>query len=410
MGNVFTYDDLPQECVNTLSSLFASCLDTINDIEQVERTLMDKLFWSERPVIKTVSSGEPWVVSLLESIVEAASVVIPSTFVFLTKFDSYVEFLNQETWKLVKQLTGEPQPEEENDESTKKKNEDGNNDDDDDDENNFDVKLVDKEIIRQMEAAKEIENEISNQFIRIGMFQVNTLDIRNVLANKHRNIAERLRSDLALKVLHQSKKHDILFKKMHRKLSQNPENVEQVAELNEAISAAKLLIKQQEGSLESMSKLMNTLDSHKHESPESFRAYWFAKSWPKKLLEQVDVCEEVLLEKKSQYAAEQREEQAVFEMSLNSLEQEVQSFSMYTDIERVDVVAKHVKTLRTKINAAGVQAQEFNDREILFGKCCFFFLGGGYSHCYLHCYEYCSLYCSLYCYFVMSSILVPSYE
>ena len=71
-----------------------------------------------------------------------------------------------------------------------------------------------KEIIRQMEAAKEIENEISNQFIRIGMFQVNTLDIRNVLANKHRNIAERLRSDLALKVLHQSKKHDILFKKM----------------------------------------------------------------------------------------------------------------------------------------------------------------------------------------------------
>ena len=376
MGNVFTYDDLPQECVNTLSSLFASCLDTINDIEQVERTLMDKLFWSERPVIKTVSSGEPWVVSLLESIVEAASVVIPSTFVFLTKFDSYVEFLNQETWKLVKQLTGEPQPEEENDESTKKKNEDGNNDDDDDDENNFDVKLVDKEIIRQMEAAKEIENEISNQFIRIGMFQVNTLDIRNVLANKHRNIAERLRSDLALKVLHQSKKHDILFKKMHRKLSQNPENVEQVAELNEAISAAKLLIKQQEGSLESMSKLMNTLDSHKHESPESFRAYWFAKSWPKKLLEQVDVCEEVLLEKKSQYAAEQREEQAVFEMSLNSLEQEVQSFSMYTDIERVDVVAKHVKTLRTKINAAGVQAQEFNDREILFGKCCFFFWGG----------------------------------
>ena len=372
MGNVFTYDDLPQECVNTLSSLFASCLDTINDIEQVERTLMDKLFWSERPVIKTVSRGEPWVVSLLESIVETASVVVPSTITFLTKFDSYIEFLNQETWKIVKQLTGEPQPEEENDESTKKKNENSNNDGDDDgdeeDENNFDVKLVDKEIIRQMEAAKEIENEISNQFIRIGMFQVNTLDIRNLLANKHRNIAERLRSDIALKIIHQSKKHDIIFKQMHRKLCQNPDNVEQVAELNDAMSAARSLIKSQSGTLASMNKLMNTLDSHKHESPESFRAYWFAKSWPKKLLEQVDVCEEVLLEKKSQYAAEQREEQAVFDMSLNSLEQEVQSFSMYTDIERVDVVAKHVKTLRMKINAAGIQAQEFNDREILFGK------------------------------------------
>ena len=55
-------------------------------------------------------------------------------------------------------------------------------------------------------------------------------------------------------------------------------------------------------------------------------------------------------------------------MSLNSLEQEVQSFSMYTDIERVDVVAKHVTTLRNKIDVAAKQAQEFNDREMLFDQ------------------------------------------
>ena len=50
------------------------------------------------------------------------------------------------------------------------------------------------------------------------------------------------------------------------------------------------------------------------------------------------------------------------------MEQEVQSFSMYTDIERVDVVAKHVITLREKITAAATQAREFNDREMLFDQ------------------------------------------
>ena len=56
-----------------------------------------------------------------------------------------------------------------------------------------------------MALALEIESEISNQFIRIGMFQINTLDIRNLLANKHRTIAERLRGDISTKIINEGK-------------------------------------------------------------------------------------------------------------------------------------------------------------------------------------------------------------
>ena len=371
MGHVFEYDDSPKECVDTLISLFDNCLNYINDIEQVERTLMDKLFWSERPIIKTVSANETFVKDLRESIVNVTAASIPAALEYLTKFDQYIDFLNEEIWRIVKALTNERQPEE--DEEDEKNAAAGKappakDEEDDEDEDTFDVKLANEAILDHMKLALEIEDQIPSQFVRLGMYQTNTAEIRNVLATKHRTIAQRIRSDINKKIINKSKVMDTMFQIIHRKLSKNPENVEMVAELHEFMEESKNSVKKEMVTLSQMSQLMSMLDDHKHESPEGFRALWHAKSWPNKIYEQLKVCDEILLAKKNQYAEEQREEQQVFDMTLNSLEQEVQSFSMYTDIERVDVVAKHVIALRKKITQAGVQAQEFNDREMLFDQ------------------------------------------
>jgi len=304
LGFTFNYDDLPSECVNTLISMYDNCLNTINDIEQVERTLMDKLFWSERPVIKTVVSGEKWLLDLREKMEIIKNQITPQANEYLIKFEKYIEFLNQDVWKIVKGLTGEIQPEEENEEDNSNKKDD---DEDEEEDDTFDVKIVHEEILNHMALALEIESEISNQFIRIGMFQINTLDIRNLLANKHRTIAERLRGDISTKIINEGKQLDNEFKKIFRKLGKNPENVEMVAELHDFMDEAKEKIKSNQATLNKMDRYMSTLDSHKHESPDSFRALWYAKAWPKKMTEQLHMCEEVLLEKKAQYAEEQRE-------------------------------------------------------------------------------------------------------
>ena len=305
LGFTFDYDDLPSECVNTLISMYDNCLNTINDIEQVERTLMDKLFWSERPVIKTVVSGEKWLLDLREKMEIIKNQITPQANEYLIKFEKYIEFLNQDVRKIVKGLTGEIQPEEENEEDNSNKKDD--DEEEEEEEDTFDVKIVHEEILNHMALALEIESEISNQFIRIGMFQINTLDIRNLLANKHRTIAERLRGDISTKIINEGKQLDNEFKKIFRKLGQNPENVEMVAELHDFMDEAKEKIKSNQATLNKMDRYMSTLDSHKHESPDSFRALWYAKAWPKKMTEQLHMCEEVLLEKKAQYAEEQRE-------------------------------------------------------------------------------------------------------
>jgi dynein heavy chain, axonemal len=370
-GHIFEYDDHPNECSNTLVSLFDNCLNYINDIEQVERTLMDKLFWSERPIVKTVNSNELFIKELRASIVNVAESSVPPCLEYLTKFDEYIDLLNQDTWRIVKEITNERQPEEDEEDEINppdaKKN-GGDDEGDEGDDDVFNVMKANEEIVNHLNLALEIENAIPTQFVRLGMYQVNTVEIRHVLANKHRNIAERIRSDINNKIIHKSKSMDSMFQKIHRSLSKNPDNVEMVAELHEFMEESKILVKKEMLTLSTLSNLMDVLDSHKHESPEGFRALWHAKSWPTKIYDQLSVCDEILLSKKKQYALEQREEQAVFEMTLNSLEQEVQSFSMYTDIERVDVVAKHVITLREKITAAATQALEFNDREMLFDQ------------------------------------------
>ena len=50
-----------------------------------------------------------------------------------------------------------------------------------------------------------------------------------------------------------------------------------------------------------------------------------------------------------EYAAEMEDEQVIFEQTLISLEQECAQFQGYSDVGRVQMVAKHVKSLDEKL-------------------------------------------------------------
>jgi dynein heavy chain len=339
---------------------------------------MDKLFWPERPVIKCISKNEQWVKDLSERIVAVTKDAVPPAMGFLACFDSYVSFLNEDSWRLVKAITGERQPEEDALEEEAAAGgiapqgslalSDGG--EEGEQEDTFNVAAAHKAVQEHMSAAEKIESEIpGNQVgVRVGMFACSTLEIRNDLANKHRTIARRILGDIAEKIKRDGKELDRLYKMVHNKLGTQPDNVEAVAELHEFADEVPAKIVAQQAKLNRLGSLMSSLEHYKHEASESFRALWWAKAWPRKITEQLGACHAVLGEKKEQFAEEQKEEQQVFEMSLQSLEEEVQSLSMYTDIERVSAVSKHITTLRGKIDSAAAQAQEFNDRELLFDQ------------------------------------------
>ena len=54
MRTIFKFALDPEKCIEATADVFKKALDATSGIEQVERTLMDRLFWSHRPVIASV--------------------------------------------------------------------------------------------------------------------------------------------------------------------------------------------------------------------------------------------------------------------------------------------------------------------------------------------------------------------
>ena len=67
---------------------------------------MDKLFWSTRPIMKSVKQEEAWVKQLRQEIVDTSNDSIESMNTFLSLFDGYREFLNVDVETAITSIVG----------------------------------------------------------------------------------------------------------------------------------------------------------------------------------------------------------------------------------------------------------------------------------------------------------------
>ena len=142
------------------------------------------------------------------------------------------------------------------------------------------------------------------------------------------------------------------FSSIQKQLSITPDNIEQLSELHEFCEEVPAKVNALQTRSVKVASYMDVLDATQFKHPASARGLFEIKSWPKRVYEQLIICNELIEEKKKEYAAEQVDEQARFNQELASLEQEVQSFATYTDIKRVDMAAKHAISVRKKIDDA----------------------------------------------------------
>jgi hypothetical protein len=81
-------------CSDVPVALVDSALASLQKLIQVERTVMDRLFWPNDPVMQSVHAAESWVVALKQRIHDALSACLPVAEQFLTTLKPFVEFLN----------------------------------------------------------------------------------------------------------------------------------------------------------------------------------------------------------------------------------------------------------------------------------------------------------------------------
>ena len=356
LGYNLVYDDSASSCVEVLLNIFDNTFEPLADIEQIERTLMDKLFWSTRPVMKSVQKNEPQTQQFRATIKEHSAAAVPIANKFLDFFEKYVPFLNVNVDEEVSSIVGDL------DAKTQ-------NIDDGDDEGafEFDIKKLKSAVHDHRCAADDVKNDIPAHPVLLGgFFEINTMEIRKKLIEKHLRIAELLLDGLSQRVISEASVARKHFNGMLKTISKAPDDIEELSELHEYIDNIPAKIGQQAETMTKVKTYAAVLNEFEHRSQEAVQAKWKMLAMPKQIYEQLDVMEEIMQAKKKEYSAQQQDEQTVFSQTLSALESEAQSFATYTDIKRVEMVSKHVASVRKKIEDAKEQAQTFNNREALF--------------------------------------------
>ena len=88
----FTYCTDPQRFVDAPIAAVNQALEALHSITQVERLVMDKLFWPHTPLLRSVRPYEDWVCELVASIRGHLSAAIEPLHEYIATFDEHLAF------------------------------------------------------------------------------------------------------------------------------------------------------------------------------------------------------------------------------------------------------------------------------------------------------------------------------
>ncbi|KAL4086285.1 hypothetical protein PRIC1_014412 [Phytophthora ramorum] len=342
VGNVFSFSTNIVTFKTAVLDIFMKMLDNLKNIKQVEQTVMSKLFWSSMPCLPCVSANEDWVVALRESmdaLMDKAAIPLRA---YLVRYEMYIPFVNVKEDEYLAEFQAQQPP---------------------------NLSMIQEAIKKHYQDANTVEDLIPTMNVELGMYSVNCLSIRTLLAEKHRRLAKKL-LDLQLKNSTGLAKELLeKFEMVNRQLQKTPQNIEELTDMNAYLEGVPAQIAPLMTQSQQLIKYRLVLDHFQYPyDRDDFMTIWKVRLCPNKINEQMKRMMHMLQMQKTQFSNEMNEQQAEFAESLRILHTEVDGFRQYTDIARLDQVYKYVVNIEQKIAKADEDAKLFNSRESLFAQ------------------------------------------
>jgi len=360
---VIQYNSELETFVKVPGQLFLKGIQNLGSIPRVEKQVMDKLFWPDEPMIRSVSIHEEWVTEAHDEIESALKKAIEPLSAFRDEFSKYLEFLNFDIDTFMTQV-----------EDTCRDATEEEEEDEDDERESSSKKPVSLDPLKikslidfHQNARIELECEIP-ETICIGAFSVSASSLRKFLVKKHETISNSLvqllgrrSSQVGMYVLEQ-------FEEMETCINKAPETVEQLTELEHYMDSIQDKVYALQGDCSKLFKCIDTLESMKFmfSKQDDWDSRWVLFGCPKRIagtIEKAQVRNERL---RITFNEAQLEEQDAFVYTIEQLRQDVEGLSQFNNIDKLSIVAKRIVDFRTRINEAEEQARRFNSREVLF--------------------------------------------
>jgi dynein heavy chain len=342
-GFIFEYSTEPAQFVEAILSIFERSLASINSIPQVEQMVMDEMFWSNHPVLAYVHKAEGWLVQLRAEMEEKLRASITPVHEFLTQFNKHIEFLNLDSDIYVASFVNE--------------------------DRQTDLTELKAAITDHQLKKADIQKSISSKSVNLGITAVDTTTIKKLLSEKCDLIVKKLLDQHQTLCTEQAVDICNKYEEVNRRLLQVPADIEQLTDIKEFIQSIPSITEPLQIQVNQMLDFCKVFDFALYHSPPSdFVQKWNVLAWPKKIDDQLYLAGVMMAEKSKLYMDEMVEDQASFGESLKEMQIEVDGFSQYSDLARVDQISMYVKNIQAKIDKAEDGASKFNSREVLFGQ------------------------------------------
>ena len=341
MGKKFEYSTPPPECCDAVAAAFDDSLGGLAEIETVDRAVMNRLFWSTKPLLPAPSATEGWVQALRVRIVEAVKQMEAPLEAYLHTFDEHVEFINTDVDKLIAELDREFEESPTGFNAGKV----------------FD--LVDKHLQEEMDTIERLPLDP----VRLGMFMVNRGSMRNLVSKKHQEIVNRLLEMVAMNCRSSYNEMNDKTSEIMTELRKHPKDIEDLTDLLEFAQTVPSAVENLQKPMQGFFDLRKRIESYSYTVPEEdWGQYWKLYGQPKAIDAKRTGALKMMAEKKVEYSEVMQGEQTVFENTLTKLEGEIRSLQNYTDMSRWEHVERHVKTVEEKLLKADENARTFNQR------------------------------------------------
>ncbi|VDD79452.1 unnamed protein product [Mesocestoides corti] len=336
------YSNLMGQFDRCCGQLLDKAINSIQQISQLERFVVEGISWSENPLIEAVGAHEPEVEAYrtkLRKLLRAAYIPMNA---YAEQYKTYVELSLLEIPTYINDFLRVYEAQ------------------------NEDAYAVKKEVEKQYSEEKKLE-EVMPLLITIGPFLINVEPLRTRLMKKRSDMARAMLDLLARQLRKQADAACEVFQEIANKLYEKPNTIEELTVVRDYMDTVPSIVERQQEEVDRVLADYELIDEFYYNlNNDDFTAKWTTIAWPSKIRNLLEETELMLEEDEERFRRLQISDLASFADKIDSLTMMVSSMASFTDVSKAHEVSNEVRRVHKQLMDAQESALLYNSRERLF--------------------------------------------
>ncbi|TGZ66131.1 hypothetical protein CRM22_005485 [Opisthorchis felineus] len=332
-----------QNFINVLITLFNRAINSVQDVPQLERFVMEGISCAENPLLEAVGIREPPVEQLRQRLRDYLTASLVPMEAYARKYEKFMELtmldINTYLNEFLRIYESQNQ-------------------------SALEIKL---QVENQLKEKEMVETTIPSSII-IGPFYVNTEPVRQTLIKKCKALTSALLDLLARQLRKQADQASEEFRMIAARLYEKTNTIEELTEMREWIATIPDRLEERQEGIDKAMSDYELIDAFFYIlSADDFNAKWTTIGWPHKIRQMIIQVEKNLEDDEERFRKLQISESSAFSDKLDTLTMMVSSMASYTEISKAQEVANEVRRIYKQLLDAQTLAGTYNNRERLFG-------------------------------------------